>query len=76
MQKTKTQITFPHGKISIIKVRQSGHVGIWHETYIIHPGEYENVYVNMPKFGLGNAGKLLSVTEKYDAAHSRMKSTS
>jgi len=35
-----------------------GSVGIWHETYKIAPGAYENVYVNMPSFGLGPAGKL------------------
>jgi hypothetical protein len=36
----------------------SGAVGIWHETYVIGPGAYENVYVNMPAFGLGRAGTL------------------
>jgi len=30
-------------------------VGIWHETYVSGPGRYENVYVNMPTFGLGRA---------------------
>lgn len=35
-----------------------GSVGIWHETYAATPGSYENVYVNMPPFGLGRAGKL------------------
>jgi hypothetical protein len=33
----------------------NGDVGIWHETYRIHPGDYETVYLNMPAFGLGNA---------------------
>jgi hypothetical protein len=33
-------------------------VGIWHETYAASPGSYENVYVNMPPFGLGKAGTL------------------
>jgi hypothetical protein len=33
-----------------------GSVGIWHETYAVSPGSYENVYVNMPPFGLGRAG--------------------
>ena len=28
-------------------------VGIWHETYVIKPGQYENIYANMPRFGLG-----------------------
>lgn len=35
-----------------------GSVGIWHETYAATSGSYENVYVNMPAFGLGRAGRL------------------
>jgi hypothetical protein len=35
----------------------SGDVGIWHETYAIREGDYENVYVNMPPFGLAKAMK-------------------
>ena len=35
-----------------------GPVGIWHETYAASPGTYENVYVNMPPFGLGKVGAL------------------
>jgi hypothetical protein len=40
------------------KVGSDGSVGIWHETYIVRAGEYENIYVNMPPFGLGKAGTL------------------
>jgi len=36
----------------------NGSVGIWHETYAIGPGKYENLYVNMPPFGMGQAGML------------------
>jgi len=35
-----------------------GSVGIWHETYQVARGAYENIYVNMPPFGLGKAGIL------------------
>jgi hypothetical protein len=35
-----------------------GTVGIWHETYAVSPGSHENIYVNMPPFGLGRAGTL------------------
>jgi hypothetical protein len=35
-----------------------GSVGIWHETYAATPGSHENIYVNMPPFGLGRAGTL------------------
>jgi len=37
----------------------NGDVGIWHETYVVRPGSYENIYVNMPEFGLGRAGRLI-----------------
>ena len=39
-------------------VGTSGDVGIWHETYRIRPGDYENIYVNMMPFGLGKVGQL------------------
>lgn len=37
-------------------IGSNGDVGIWHETYRIEPGQYENVYSNMPAWGLGLAG--------------------
>ena len=37
------------------RVGSSGRVGIWHELYTVHRGEYEAVYANMPRFGLGAA---------------------
>ena len=36
----------------------SGDVGIWHETYVVSAGSAETIYLNMPRFGLGRAGKL------------------
>jgi hypothetical protein len=39
-------------------VGTDGSVGIWHETYTVARGAYENIYVNMPPFGLGKAGIL------------------
>ena len=38
-------------------VRGSGDVGIWHETYRVHAGEYEAIYGNMPRVGLAAAGE-------------------
>ncbi len=43
-------------------VGTDGSVGIWHETYAVSPGTYENIYVNMPPFGLGKAGSMQSAT--------------
>lgn len=48
---------FPAWKAFYKAIGTSGDVGIWHETYLVTPGSYENIYVNMPAFGLGKVGK-------------------
>jgi Monooxygenase af470-like len=57
-------------------VGNSGDVGIWHETYVISEGRYENIYHNMPPFGLGNAGRLLEITGQHESAAQRIHSNS
>lgn len=42
-------------------VRDSGDVGVWHETYKVRAGEYEAIYANMPVFGLAGAGELVTL---------------
>ena len=37
------------------KLKNNQSVGIWHETYEISPEQAENIYSNMPAFGLGAA---------------------
>jgi hypothetical protein len=55
------------------RVGTSGDVGIWHETYRVRAGDYENIYVNMPAFGLGRVGTTLDVTKgKRDGAKERL----
>lgn len=49
-----------------------GSVGIWHETYMASPGSYENVYVNMPAFGLGKAGALQPASGEKKSAAGRL----
>jgi hypothetical protein len=49
-----------------------GSVGIWHETYVANPGTYENIYVNMPAFGLGKAGTAYPATGGKQSAAARM----
>jgi hypothetical protein len=39
------------------RIRRTGAVGIWHETYRVRAGEHESVYVNLPVFGLAAAGR-------------------
>jgi hypothetical protein len=55
------------------KIRKSGAVGVWHETYKVTAGNYENIYVNMPAFGLGKAGKLLPAYGKFENAKERIE---
>jgi hypothetical protein len=51
-------------------------VGVWHETYLVGPGGYENIYVNMPRFGLGRAGTLAPVGGGKQTARERLRPSS
>ena len=50
----------------------NGSVGIWHETYSVQPGGYENVYVNMPPFGLGKVGQVVPAESGRQSATGRL----
>jgi hypothetical protein len=43
------------------RVRGSGDVGIWHETYRVRAGEYETIYGDTPRVGLGAVGELVPI---------------
>jgi len=53
-------------------VRNSGDVGIWHETYKVRAGEYEAIYGNMPLFGLAAASHRVDVAAKGQTAAARI----
>jgi hypothetical protein len=57
------------------KVRDSGDVGIWHETYKVRAGDYEAIYGNMPVFGLAAATRHVPVGHKGHAAPARLGSS-
>lgn len=61
--KDKERTHMPAWKDFYKRVGTNGDVGIWHETYKSRPGDYEAIYVNMPKFGLGKVGELLDPKE-------------
>jgi hypothetical protein len=50
------------------RVRASGDVGIWHETYRVRAGEYEAVYGNMPRVGLASAAEHVPLGSMSSAA--------
>lgn len=47
-------------------------VGVFHETYVSHPGEREAVYVDMPRFGLAAATSSAPVDERTRTARQRL----
>ena len=53
-------------------VGSNGSVGIWHETYAVSAGRYENIYVNMPSFGLAKAGALDTAEGRRQSARSQL----
>lgn len=42
-------------------IRDSGDLGIWHETYLVPAGGFEALYGNMPVMGLAAAGSSIPV---------------
>ncbi|MFO0664045.1 MAG: DUF4188 domain-containing protein [Polyangiaceae bacterium] len=52
----------------------NGDVGIWHETYRVRAGEYENVYVNMPTFGLGTLAGIKAAQANRKGSHASLPS--
>ncbi|HLZ77315.1 DUF4188 domain-containing protein [Phenylobacterium sp.] len=54
-------------------VGSNGDVGIWHETYVIEPGKYENIYNNMPPWGLGACATVVDAIGGRRAARQRVK---
>jgi len=49
-------------------------VGIWHETFLVDPDDYETVYNNMPPHGLGATGsaELVSASGGRERASGRL----
>jgi hypothetical protein len=54
-------------------VGTDGSVGIWHETYVVSAGRYENIYVNMPPFGLAGVGDVQGAKGGRQTARARMR---
>lgn len=52
-----------------------GTVGIYHETYKIRSGEYEGVYGNMPRYGLGKVTEPIPAVDQYETSRRRMGGT-
>jgi hypothetical protein len=53
-------------------VGSDGSVGVWHETYIVEPGNYEAIYVNMPILGLAKATEHIPAIGRRETARKRL----
>lgn len=51
-----------------------GSVGIWHETYLVNPGEFETLYGNMPRMGLAKAMEHIPAAGRRHTARKRLES--
>ncbi len=47
-------------------------VGVYHESYLMTPGTYETIYVNMPLFGLAKAGVAVPAVGSMQNAATRL----
>ncbi len=63
---------YPAWKAFNLKVKSNGDVGIWHETYKVNEGNYECIYNNMPEYGLGKIGEMISATGRKEYAGNRI----
>lgn len=54
-------------------IGSDGTVGIWHETYMIDPNQYETVYGNMPRFGLGGVMEHVEAIGRRHTARKRLQ---
>ncbi len=57
-------------------IGNNGDVGIYHETYSIAPGQYENIYVNMPPTLLGSTTTVEAARGRNTSARGRMATPS
>lgn len=48
-----------------------GHVGLWHEAYIVPEGSYESIYADMPAFGLAAAHGQVPLERRGERAKDR-----
>ena len=70
--KDRSGMHYPAWKAFNMKVKSNGDVGIWHETYKVQAGEYECIYNNMPRYGLGKVGELIPAVGKREFAANRI----
>ncbi len=51
---------------------RDGSAGVFHETYVVQPGRFEAVYVNMPRFGIARAFEHAPASGRRETARGRL----
>lgn len=54
-------------------IGSNGDLGIYHETYRVSPGDYENIFVNMPPMLMAEVAPCLEVDGRNASARKRME---
>ena len=54
-------------------VGSDGSVGIFHETYVVEAGRHEEIYSNMPVFGLAKATEHVPAKGRLETARRRLR---
>jgi hypothetical protein len=71
--KARDRIHLPAWAAFNRQIGDNGDVGIYHETYRIEPGQYENMYVNMPPTLMGKVAPLYEAKGGLSSARGRME---
>ncbi len=53
------------------EIGSNGDIGIWHETFIVHAGDYECIYNNMPLMGLAKVSRQVDAVGRLATAKGR-----
>ena len=70
--RARDHIHYPYWVKFNKKIGSNGDIGIWHETYLVHAGEYEAIYNNMPPYGLGKVAKSVDAVGSHATATGRL----
>lgn len=56
------------------QLKNNDAVGFYHETYNVNANNYENIYLNMPEFGLAKSMPAQEVNRRTNSAKQRLNS--
>jgi hypothetical protein len=73
--RNRDQTHYPYWVKFNQEIGSNGDVGIWHETFLVHAGEYECIYNNMPLRGLAKAAQHIDAVDRAATAAGRLGRT-